>query len=353
MNCGNLLAVSKALREKFPSREIIVCADNDQFTDGNPGVTKAAEAAKAIRAKLAVPQFADASTRPTDFNDMAALAGLAEVKRQIETAAIIETSEPVAGANGKEANSAADSFADSEAANDLPGNDDPLEIDALPLAESALILEMLAGRKFDYDKPPPHTEPRFFIGEIPVSTVGNLTTISALIKSGKTATICAAMASAMTTDTSAHNLGWRSSNPNGLAIIHFDTEQSPEDHYAVAKRAVDRAGLKNAPAWFVSYRLTGCTLRESRMAIEVALSEAAKAHGGIHSVFLDGSADFIANVNDADESNDFVAAIRKLSVHYTCPILAAIHVNPNGEKTRGHLGSELERKAESNLKLRT
>jgi putative DNA primase/helicase len=87
LNCGNLLAVSKALREKFPAREIIICADNDQFTDGNPGVTKADEAAKAVHAKLAVAQFADASTKPTDFNDMAALAGLAEVKRQIEAAA--------------------------------------------------------------------------------------------------------------------------------------------------------------------------------------------------------------------------------------------------------------------------
>ena len=70
MNCGNLLAVSKALREKYPAREIIICADNDQFTDGNPGVTKATEAAKTIHAKLAAPQFADASTKPTDFNDM-------------------------------------------------------------------------------------------------------------------------------------------------------------------------------------------------------------------------------------------------------------------------------------------
>lgn len=88
LNCGNLLAVSKALRKKYPAREIIVCADNDQFTDGNPGVTKATEAAKAINAKLAVPQFADTDKKLTDFNDMAVLAGLAEVQRQIEAAAV-------------------------------------------------------------------------------------------------------------------------------------------------------------------------------------------------------------------------------------------------------------------------
>jgi hypothetical protein len=277
-----------------------------------------------------------------------------ELRSQIAKAEFAPTRTPQAAQpeNGSATAPSSDSFADAEAANDpLPGNDDPPEIDAPPVAESARILEMLSGRRFDYNKPPPHTEPRFFIGDIPVCTAGNLTTISAFIKSGKTATFCAAMASAMTTDSSADNLGWRSSNPNGLAILHFDTEQSPEDHYAVAKRAVDRAGLKDAPAWFVSYCLTGCTLRESRLAIEIALVDAAKAHGGIHSIFLDGSADFIANVNDPDESNDFVAAIRKLSIDYRCPLLAAIHLNPNSDKERGHLGSELTRKAESNLKL--
>lgn len=76
MNCGNLLAVAKELRERFPSREIIIAADNDAWTAGNPGLTKATEAAKAIGANLATPQFNDMTAKPTDFNDMAALAGL-------------------------------------------------------------------------------------------------------------------------------------------------------------------------------------------------------------------------------------------------------------------------------------
>jgi putative DNA primase/helicase len=92
MNCGNLLAVAKALREKCPQLEIVICADNDAFTivNGQPknsGLDAATETAKAIHAKLAVPHFKDTSTKPTDFNDLAALAGLAEVKRQIESAA--------------------------------------------------------------------------------------------------------------------------------------------------------------------------------------------------------------------------------------------------------------------------
>jgi putative DNA primase/helicase len=86
MNSGNLMEVAKAARERWPQREIIIAADNDQFTDDNPGLTKATTAAKAIRAKLAVPQFKDLASRPTDFNDLATAEGLDAVREQIGTA---------------------------------------------------------------------------------------------------------------------------------------------------------------------------------------------------------------------------------------------------------------------------
>jgi putative DNA primase/helicase len=88
MNCGNLLEVAKAARELWPQREIIVAADNDQFTEGNPGLTKATAAAKAIHAKLAVPRFQDAAGKRTDFNDLAASEGLDAVREQIGAAQI-------------------------------------------------------------------------------------------------------------------------------------------------------------------------------------------------------------------------------------------------------------------------
>ena len=51
MNSGNLSEVAKAARELWPQREIIVAADDDQFTDGNPGLTKATAAARSIGAR--------------------------------------------------------------------------------------------------------------------------------------------------------------------------------------------------------------------------------------------------------------------------------------------------------------
>lgn len=56
-NAGNLLPVAKALRAKFPDLTILICGDNDLATDGNPGLTKAREAAAAIGARFVVPDF--------------------------------------------------------------------------------------------------------------------------------------------------------------------------------------------------------------------------------------------------------------------------------------------------------
>jgi putative DNA primase/helicase len=88
MNSGNLLDVAKAARQLWPQREIIVAADNDQFTGGNPGLTNGTAAAKAIRAKLAVPRFKDKASKLTDFNDLAITEGLDAVHEQIGAAQI-------------------------------------------------------------------------------------------------------------------------------------------------------------------------------------------------------------------------------------------------------------------------
>ncbi|WHZ12963.1 MAG: DNA primase, phage associated [Burkholderiaceae bacterium] len=47
-NCGNLLPVAKALRAKFPCLTLIIAADDDWRTEGNPGLTAARAAAAAV-----------------------------------------------------------------------------------------------------------------------------------------------------------------------------------------------------------------------------------------------------------------------------------------------------------------
>jgi len=72
MNAGNLRPVAQAARMAWPGAELVICADNDRHTVGNPGVTKATDAAKVTRAKLIVPEFPEGAPG-TDFNDLAAL----------------------------------------------------------------------------------------------------------------------------------------------------------------------------------------------------------------------------------------------------------------------------------------
>ncbi len=83
-NAGNLEAVATAMREQFPKLPIILCADDDSATPGNPGMTKAMAAAQAVGGLLAMPDFGPARPQgATDFNDMAKHCGLEAVKRTI------------------------------------------------------------------------------------------------------------------------------------------------------------------------------------------------------------------------------------------------------------------------------
>lgn len=81
-NSGNLLPVAKALRAKFPCMTLVIAADDDWRTVGNPGLTAATEAARAVGGLLAVPNFSGLprSEKDTDFNDLHRLAGTVEVQ---------------------------------------------------------------------------------------------------------------------------------------------------------------------------------------------------------------------------------------------------------------------------------
>ena len=86
---GNLLSVAETIRAKFPDMKIIISADDDHTTEGNPGLTKATEAARAVNGLLAVPVFPDSrQATDSDFNDLARLSGLEAVRKCIEAAAI-------------------------------------------------------------------------------------------------------------------------------------------------------------------------------------------------------------------------------------------------------------------------
>jgi putative DNA primase/helicase len=92
-DAGNLELVARELRAKYPDAPLILCADNDAETPGNPGLTKATAAARAVGGLLAVPTFTPEEVErwkadhdgkpPTDFNDLFQIRGAEAVKEVI------------------------------------------------------------------------------------------------------------------------------------------------------------------------------------------------------------------------------------------------------------------------------
>jgi putative DNA primase/helicase len=86
-NAGNLLEVAKIARAVAPNAKIIVAADDDRWTEkpiNNPGVHFAGLAASTVRGHAVRPFFKKGfDGKPTDFNDVAVLYGLPEVRQQI------------------------------------------------------------------------------------------------------------------------------------------------------------------------------------------------------------------------------------------------------------------------------
>ena len=90
-DAGNLKPVAVALKEKFPSSTLMICADNDHGNKfGNIGVEKAQEAALAVNGKCIIPRFSaeEMSRGLKDFNDLHKSQGLKKVQSQIVAQAL-------------------------------------------------------------------------------------------------------------------------------------------------------------------------------------------------------------------------------------------------------------------------
>jgi putative DNA primase/helicase len=87
-DAGNLAPVAKAIRKAYPAAFIVLASDNDTATEAktgtNPGRMKSIEAAQAVRGVAVWPGAQDLPPGGSDFNDLAAHAGLDAVRELIE-----------------------------------------------------------------------------------------------------------------------------------------------------------------------------------------------------------------------------------------------------------------------------
>lgn len=84
-DCGNLLPVAESIHNRYRDARILICADDDFLTDGNPGIAKASAAALAVNGAWIAPTFSlERERKLTDFNDLHCLEGIATVRSQVE-----------------------------------------------------------------------------------------------------------------------------------------------------------------------------------------------------------------------------------------------------------------------------
>jgi hypothetical protein len=222
------------------------------------------------------------------------------------------------------------------------------------------IIQRLSERRAGFGRNIVKQQPAFYLNDTAVCTRGNLSMITALQKVGKSAVVGAMLGAVIAgKKNTGDTLRLKSQNEDGHAVIHLDTEQAPEDHEALFKTALRRAAPAQRPDWILSYGMKGVGTQELILTLEELLAEAVRLHGGIHSVILDGVADFVADPNDPKEVNPLVTKIEGLASQFRCSIICVLHLNPPGSgkqqaaqtKSRGHLGSQLERKCETDLRL--
>lgn len=85
MDCSNLSAVAQIASRQHPEARILLCGDNDEGTQGNPGKTKAEQAAAAIGGLIALPPIAG------DWNDYHQAHGLTKTQEAIMSASATPT----------------------------------------------------------------------------------------------------------------------------------------------------------------------------------------------------------------------------------------------------------------------
>ncbi len=82
-NAQNIYEFCAYIKEKVSGVEVIIAADDDHKTDGNPGITKGKNAADSFGFSIVIPDFKGSTERGTDFNDVHCLMGIDALKKQL------------------------------------------------------------------------------------------------------------------------------------------------------------------------------------------------------------------------------------------------------------------------------
>jgi hypothetical protein len=208
-------------------------------------------------------------------------------------------------------------------------------------------MSILKSCEIDFMNPPIKAEPIISINEVTVGSAGNLLCITGMEGSGKSNYLGGILSGAICRPgTDIDTLGTTiQNNINDKAVIVYDTEQSEDQLYKNMSHLLKRSNLNYPPNYFKAYCLVGMSRKERLQSILQSMDKFYYEFNGIHMVVIDGIADLISGVNDEEQSVELVDELFRLAGIYKTCIICVLHLSPSGMKLRGHLGSEIQRKA--------
>lgn len=197
-----------------------------------------------------------------------------------------------------------------------------------------------------WDNEPEEKEPLVSFNQTKVLSRGNISLLTAPAGKGKS-NVCATIWSACT-GFFGDSLGF--SVPDSLKVLFIDTEMCNRDSWVTRKRALFRAGIASGDPvpenlhWHNIRAIPTIDQKTDYFFQEID-------SGKYDLIILDGIGDLVSNVNDSEECNNVVSRLCAIVHKRNIGVLVTLHTNPNdfSGKPRGHLGSELWRKVESNL----
>ena len=213
---------------------------------------------------------------------------------------------------------------------------------------------MLRSCEIDYENPPDISKSVVAVNGVPLGTQDNLFCITGGEGTGKSNYVGAILAGALGEKRLPieKTLGLEiTPNPKGLAVLHYDTEQSEAQLHKNLGKTLRRASLTAVPEFCHSLYLASLSRKDRLNLIRESIDLFHHRHGGIHLVVIDGIADLIRSANDETESIAIVDELYRLAGIYNTCIICVLHFVPNGIKLRGHIGSELQRKAAGILSI--
>lgn len=180
---------------------------------------------------------------------------------------------------------------------------------------------------------------------VPIGTYGNFSFVQAPPKVGKSYFVSLLAAVYLKGDIGTRG-GKMMGHRNKRSFVHFDTEQGKFHASKVFKRPLEIAGHGFDDYYTLALRALSPNSRLEF--IEWYLSSKVDRIG---MVVIDGIADLCNDVNSIEESNKVTQKIMQLTAIHDCHIVLVIHSNFGSDKPTGHLGSFLEKKAETQIQL--